>query len=96
MAANYRVFTIDAGPADNIVNKIYEQLQKEGYNNPDFKLHFVGFEAKKGTQFKLNQNNMVVPTNGYFISPYEGEYYLNINELYMTNGCSQQNFYCIY
>jgi hypothetical protein len=49
MAANYRVFTIDAGPADNIVNKIYEQLQKEGYNNPDFKLHFVGFEAEKGT-----------------------------------------------
>ena len=74
MAANYRVFTIDAGPADNIVDKIYEQLQKEGYSNPDFKLHFVGFEAEKGTQFKLNQNNMVVPTNGYFISPYE-EYY---------------------
>ena len=49
MAANYRVFTIDAGSADNIVNKIYEQLQKEGYNNPDFKLHFVGFEAEKGT-----------------------------------------------
>ena len=41
MAANYRVFTIDAGPADNIVDKIYEQLQKEGYDS--FIVHIHGF-----------------------------------------------------
>lgn len=96
MAANYRVFTIDASPKDNVVDKIYEQLKSEGYNSPDFKIHFIGFEAKQGTKFILNKNNMVVPSNGYFISPYEGEFYLNVNELYMTDGCSQQDFYCIY
>lgn len=97
MIANYRVFTITATPEENIIDKIYKQLQKEGYKNPNFKVHFIGFEMTKGTEFTLNKNRMIVPTNGYFITPYEGKgSYLNVNELYMKNGCVNQLFYCIY
>ena len=97
MIANYRIFTITATPEENIIDKIYKQLQKEGYKNPNFKVHFIGFEMTKGTEFTLNKNRMRVTTSGYCITPYEGEgSYLNVNELYMKNGCVNQLFYCIY
>lgn len=97
MAANYRVFNITAEANENIIDKIYEILKKEGYKNPNFKVHFIGFEAKKGTEFLFNRNQMKIPSSGYFISPYEGESsYINVNELFMINGCNNQDFYCIY
>ena len=49
-----------------------------------------------GTEFKINKNPMKVPSNGYFISPYDGERYLNIYSLTFDNGCSGLDIYGIY
>lgn len=96
MAANYRCFSVSAGADENIIPIIYKELQKEGYTSPKFQLHFVGFEAAAGTEFKINKNPMKVPSNGYFISPYDGERYLNIYSLTFDNGCSGLDIYGIY
>ncbi len=95
MVANYRTFTISAGADENVVDKIYEILQKEGYNNPKFRLQFVGFEAPQGTALKINGNPLKVPSTEYFISPYGEERHMAILKLTFDGGFDG-DIYCIY
>ena len=93
----YRCVTVTATKDENIIDKIYEILNREdGYFNTRFSVRFIGFEADAGTGFKINDVSNKVPKSGYFITPFDGKYYMNINSIYFNNGCSNQDFYIIY
>lgn len=93
----YRCVTVTATKNDNVLDKIYEILKREdGYFNTKFSVRFIGFEASVGTKFKINNIPNKVPKSGYFITPYDGARYMNINSLYFDDGCSEQDFYIIY
>lgn len=96
MVANYRCFTVTADANENVVDKIYKILEEEGYNKNPFELQYVGFYDSVGTEFKINNNPLKVPDNGYFISPYTTERYLSIKTLTFNNGCNNLDIYCIY
>lgn len=97
MTPNYRCSTITAGADVNIVPMILKELEAEGYTTPRFYLDFIGFEMKKGTKFKLNGNPMTVPTNNYFISPYDSENDLmHIHSVSFDSGITGQDIYYIY
>lgn len=93
----YRCVTVSAEPNEEILKKIYKILnQEDGYFNTRFQLRFIGFEAERGTEFKINKVKNKVPSTGYFITPYDGAGYMVINSLTFDDGCSNQSFYIIY
>ena len=96
MIPNYRTFTLTATAEDDIVKLIYEELKKEGYKNPDFKLRFIGFEAAAGTQIVINGSPNKVPSTKYFITPYTGDEYMLIKTVKMPAGCIALDFHVIY
>ena len=82
---------------DNVIDKIYEIIHKEdGYTNTRFQPHFIGFEASKGTGFKLNGIKNEVPSCGYFITPFDGRNFMTINSLYFDEGRDALKIWCIY
>lgn len=93
----YACVNVTAAANEDVLKKIYEYLNSEyGYYNTKFSLRFVGFEASAGTTFKLNEIGNKVPSTGYFVTPYNGEYYMIINSLTFDNGCTGMDFYIIY
>ena len=92
----YRCVTVNAEAGENVLDKIYKILNEEdGYFNTRFSVDFIGFEAAAGTTFKLNKIPNKVPSNGYFITPYDGSHYMAINSLTFDNNCNL-DFYIIY
>lgn len=97
MVPSYRTITISAGANENIIPKIYEKLKEEGFQASTFTLRFIGFEASAGVKFKLNGQELKVPSNGKFISPYCGSNdYLPIHNMSFNTSFSNRDFYIIY
>lgn len=96
MINNYRCFNISCDAGKNIVTEIYKVLKQEGNIINNFKLKFIGFETTPLTNFKLNKKNMTVPSSGQFISPFDGDEYLNIEYLVFDEQIDDMVFYCIY
>lgn len=95
--AAYACVPVTADANENVLKKIYEYLNTNyKYFNTKFSVRFVGFEAAEGTTFKINGIGNRVPSSGYFITPYGGNYYMNINSLTFDEGCSGLNIYIIY
>lgn len=97
MVPNYRTIQVSATSGEDLIPKIYEILQTEGYITPIFTLKFVGFEMTGGTEFQLNGKNIKVPSNGIFISPYQSDNdCLLIRSLIFNQGINNMNFWIIY
>lgn len=81
------MMTVSASSKDNVVELISNKLKEQGLRHSSLKLHFVGFEAPVGTSFFINNQKepMKVPSCGYYISPYDGERYMNIFNLKFTS-----------
>lgn len=94
---NYRMITISAGANDDVVKMIQTNLEKKGELFLNFSLKFIGFEAPAGTQLILNNNDegITVPSNGKFITPFNGDYYMHIRNLVFPNGFSGNIYYII-
>lgn len=100
----YRCVTVTAQPGEEIMEKIYQILNREdGYYNTNFQIHFLGFEMKdtdnlgENFYFLLNKMKNKIPSTGYFITPYNGEYYMNIKSIIFPNTVlTNQNFWIIY
>lgn len=94
---DYRMITVSATNKDNIVQLISKRLNEQGWKNSNLKLHFVGFEAPAGTEFYLNNQKdaMKVPSCGKFVSPYNGERYMNIFNLTFKNGFNGDIYFII-
>lgn len=94
---DYRMITISASSEDNVVELINKRLNEQGWKSKNLKLHFVGFEAAAGTEFYLNdqKDTMKVPSCGQFISPYNGERYMNIFNLKFKDGFNGDIYYII-
>lgn len=92
---DYRMYTATATANEDIVKLILKELEEEGKKFPNFKIHFIGFEATVGTKFKMNGNSLKVPSTGNFITPYDGERYWNITSFSFDEGCSNQDIYYI-
>lgn len=94
--ATYGCVEIAVAAGEDAVKKIYEQIHKEnGYFNTRFILKFVGFEAPSGTSLKINGIRNVVPSSEYFISPYNGSTYMNIQTLTFDEDFSGNIYYII-
>lgn len=97
MTPNIRSSVITATADDNIVDIIYKELEESGYHSPNFHLDWIGFEAKKGTEIKINGNSDYVPTCGYYITPYDGENEkMRIYKASFPAGCTDQIIKYIY
>lgn len=94
---DYRMINISATKEDNVVDLISKKLNEQGWKNSNLKLHFVGFEAPAGTKFYLNNQKdpIKVPRSGNFISPYDGERYMNIFNLKFESGFTGDIYYII-
>lgn len=94
---NYRMFTVAATGDDDVVQLIKKELESKGEKFPQFSLKFIGFEAPAGTQIILNNNDegMVVPSSGKFITPFNGERYMYIRSLKFPSGFSGNLYYII-
>lgn len=94
---DYRMMTISASSDENIVDLISEKLNEQGWKNSGIKLHFVGFEAPVGTSFFINDQKdaIKVPSCGYFISPFNGERYMNIFNLKFVSGFNGDIYFII-
>ena len=89
MIPNYTTIRITASANENVVQKIYEELQKTGYHTSNFILDFVGFEMDSGTHFKINGNPLKVPSTGKFYTPYASSSdFLPIHSLTFDAGVS--------
>ena len=93
----YRMFSSGASAGDNVVELIKKELEENGSRLPNLNLDFVGFQAEPGTKFFLNDmnNEMKVPETGYFITPYNGEYYLRIKSLVFVEDFEGSIYYII-
>lgn len=94
---DYRMITVSASNNDNIVDLISQRLNEQGWKNNNLKLHFVGFEAPAGTRFYLNNQKdaIKVPKGGKFITPYNGERYMNIFNLKFESDFNGDIYYII-
>lgn len=94
---DYRMYSGGAPAGEDVVELIREDLKSHGFKCANLKLDFIGFEAPAGTSFKLNDdtNSMVVPSNGKFITPYDGERYLTIRKFVFDQGFSGNIYYII-
>lgn len=97
MIPNYRTVTVRGAANENLVPKIYEQLQSEGYTTANFVLNFVGFEASEGTSLKINGNPLKVPSTGFFYTPFhDSSDFLKINSLTFDEAINDMDLYVIY
>lgn len=70
----YSCVTIDSIQAkENVIPLIFKELTGSIPTVSKQRLAFVGFEADKGTKFKINGLPNEVPSCGYFITPYTGQ-----------------------
>ena len=93
----YACINVTASANEDVIKKIYKILNEEyGVFNTKFSVRFIGFETDPGVAFKLNKIANKVPSTGYFITLYNGEYYITINSLTFDNGCNGIDFYIIY
>lgn len=97
MAVNtYGCFTITADADENIVPLIFKQFSGNVPQQQYCKLKFVGFETTAGTKIKLNGVPNQVPSNGKFITPFEGgSADMVITSLSFDSGCSGLNIWAI-
>ena len=94
---NYRMFTASAGATDDVVQLIKKDLESKGEKFPQFALKFIGFEAPAGTRLILNNNDegIAVPSNGKFVTPFNGDKYMFIRSLVFPAGFSGNLYYII-
>lgn len=97
---DYKMFKPNGGiPANkNVVALIKESLKKDSIKI-GAPLRFVGFEATPGTQVYLNgqtKSDLIeVPSNGKFITPFNGERGANIHYLSFTSNFDGSIYYII-
>lgn len=93
----YRMFSSGAFAGDDVIELIKKELEGNGSRLPNLNLDFVGFQAEPGTKFFLNDmdNEIEVPETGYFITPYNGEYYLRIKKLVFVKDFKGSIYYII-
>lgn len=93
----YRMSTVSAGADENVVDLIAKELKEEGYRFNKLKLSFIGFEAAAGTAFYLNNQEkpIKVPKSGSFITPYNGERYMQIHTLKFAAGFTGDIYYIV-
>lgn len=79
--ANYCCVEIEAKANENIIPKLFEKLTGNIPAKNKQRIFFLGFEAAEGTQLKINGMPNRVPSNGYFITPYNGERFISIQSV---------------
>lgn len=87
---NYNCVKITAEADENIVPLIFEKLTGNIPKGSKCMLKFVGFEDDVDTEFKINNAPNVVPSSGYFITPYDGNNYLPVTQL--SFNAKKENF----
>lgn len=92
---NLRMIKVTAAANEDIVPLIFTELKNDGEKHNEKLLDYIGFEAPAGTQFKINDNQIEVPTSGHFVTPYDGNRYLRIRQFSFNSGCNAQNIYYI-
>lgn len=90
-----RMIKVTAAANQDIIPLIFAELENEGEKHSEYQLDYIGFEATAGTTFKINDNSMEVPSNGHFVTPYEGDRYLRIRQFSFNAGCTAQNVFYI-
>ena len=91
----YRMSTVAAAADENVVDIIAKELKEEGYRFSKLKLSFIGFEGTAGTAFYLNDQEkpMKIPKSGSFITPFNGERFMNIYSLKFAAGFAGDIYY---
>ena len=94
---DYRMMNISSSSEENIVEIISKKLNEQGWKNSGIKLHFFGFEAPAGTAFYINDQKdaIKVPSCGYFISPFNGDRYMNIFNLKFLGGFNGDIYFIV-
>lgn len=84
----YGCVAVTAGPNEDVVPLIFKELTGNIPKGGMGTLQFVGFEAPSDTSFKLNKIPNRVPSNEYFITPFDGTNHMRISSLSFDEGCS--------
>lgn len=95
---DYRMISIVAAPDENVIKLIHKELTEQKQIKVDkLVLKFIGFEAESGTEFYLNKQTtpIKVPSTGNFITPYNGERYMDIYNLSFPEGFSGDLYYIV-
>lgn len=95
---DYRMIKVSANSMENVVEIIQKELNRTNQIKTDkLILKFIGFEARPNTEFILNkqQTPIKVPSNGSFITPYDGQNYMKITSLKFLQNFSGNLYYII-
>lgn len=93
---DYRMYSKGAKAGENVVELIWKDLGEQNIKGSKA-LKFVGFEGKKDTAFRINghKEETKIPSNGKFITPYSGDYYMSIYSLVFTDEFEGDIYYII-
>lgn len=95
---DYRMYDKGAPAGKNVVKLIAQHLHEQGQvKTGKLILDFVGFEGAAGTTFTLNnqEDKIMIPNCGHFITPHCGDRYMKIHSLVFDNDFTGNIYYII-